>query len=207
MRYQELKDKLKDFIVFTLNDIRKTDPDFHRRRLNEWQDKGYIKKLRRGYYMFSDLSLDEQTLFLMANKLYVPSYVSFEAALSYYGLIPEGVYSLTSVSSKKTSDFKTPIARFLYRKIKPSLFFGYQIEKHKGQGYKIAEIEKAFLDYVYFNPKIATRDDFHEWRFNQEAFWAKADMAKLQQYTWAFKNKRLTVRVNKILTLMKKEHG
>ncbi len=207
MRYQELKEKLKDFVIFTLNDIRKTYPDFHRRRLNEWQDKGYIKKLRRGYYMFSDLSLNEETLFLIANRLYVPSYVSFETALSHYGLIPEGVYSLTSVSTKKTSDFKTPIARFLYRKIKPSLFFGYQLEKHKGQGYKIAEMEKALLDYVYFNPQIAKRGDFHEWRFNSEEFLSKADIPKLRQYTTAFKNKRLAVRIKKILVLMKKEQG
>ncbi len=204
MRYQELKDKLKDFVIFTLNDIRKTYPGFHRRRLNEWQDKGYIKKLRRGYYMFSDLSLNEETLFLMANRLYVPSYVSFEAALSYYGLIPEGVYLLTSVSTKKTADFKTPIARFSYRKIKPSLFFGYQLGQHKGQGYKIAEIEKAFLDYVYFNPRIAQKNDFYEWRFNSEDFLAKADMVKLQQYIKAFKNKRLAVRVKKILALINK---
>jgi len=207
MRYQELKEKLKDFVIFTLNDIRKTYPDFHRRRLNEWQDKGYIKKLRRGYYMFSDLSLNEETLFLIANRLYVPSYVSFETALSHYGLIPEGVYSLTSVSTKKTSDFKTPIARFLYRKIKPSLFFGYQLEKHKGQGYKIADMEKALLDYVYFNPQIAKRGDFHEWRFNSEEFLSKADIPKLRQYTTAFKNKRLAVRIKKILVLMKKEQG
>lgn len=207
MRYQELKDKLKDFVVFTLNDIRKTDPDFHRRRLNEWQDKGYIKKLRRGFYMFSDLLLNEQTLYLIANKLYVPSYVSFEAALSYYGLIPEGVYSLTSVSTKKTSNFKTPIALFSYRSIKPSLFFGYRLEKHIGQAYKIAEIEKAFLDYVYFNPKIADESDFYEWRFNSEEFLAKADMGKLQQYATAFKNKRLSVRIKKILALIKKGQG
>ncbi len=207
MRYPELNDKLKDFVVFTLNDIRKTDPDFHRRRLNDWQDKGYIKKLRRGFYMFSDLSLNEQALCLIANKLYAPSYVSFETALSYYGLIPEGVYSLTSVSTKKTSNFKTQIALFSYRSIKPSLFFGYKLEKYMGQAYKIAEIEKAFLDYVYFNPKIADEPAFHEWRFNSEEFLAKADMGKLRQYTTAFRNRRLSARIKNVLALIKKEQG
>ena len=116
--------------VFSLSDIRKVDPEFYRPRLNEWQAKGYIKKLRRGYYMFADLALNEQALFFIANRLYVPSYVSFEMALSYYGLIPEGVYLVTSVSTKKTSTFKTPIAQFLYKTMKPSLFFGYQLEKY-----------------------------------------------------------------------------
>jgi len=204
MQYQKLKEQLKDFVVFSLSDIRKVDPKFYRPRLNEWQAKGYIKKLRRGYYMFADLVLNEETLFLMANRLYAPSYVSFEMALSYYGLIPEGVYSVTSVSSKKTASFKTPIARFSYRKIKPSLFFGYQIQKQKGQGYKIAEMEKALLDYLYFNPWVAEEADFYEWRFNSEDFLAKSDRTKLREYAAAFRNKRLTMRLEKLLALMRR---
>ena len=203
MQYQKLKEQLKDFVVFYLTDIRKVDPKFYRPRLNEWQAKGYIKKLRRGHYMFADLVLNEETLFLMANRLYAPSYVSFEMALSHYGLIPEGVYSVTSASSRKTASFKTPIVRFSYRKIKPSLLFGYQLQKQKGQGYKIAEMEKALLDYLYLNPKIAQDADFYEWRFNSEEFLARLDMAKLREYAVAFRNKRLIMRLEKLLALMR----
>jgi predicted transcriptional regulator of viral defense system len=148
MQYLELREELKDFAVVTVNDIRKIEPDFYLARLNEWQKKGYIKKLRRGYYMFADAVLNEEMLFLIANKLYSPSYISFEIALSHYGLIPEGVYLITSASSKKTARFKTPISEFAYRRIKRTIFYGYKIEQHKGQGYKIAEMEKAILDYL-----------------------------------------------------------
>jgi predicted transcriptional regulator of viral defense system len=203
MQYHKLKEQLKDFIIFSLSDIRKVDPKFYRPRLNEWQAKGYIKKLRRGYYMFADLALNEDALFLIANRLYAPSYVSFEMALSHYGLIPEGVYSVTSASSKKTTSFETPITRFSYRKIKPSLFFGYQLQKHRGQWYKIAEIEKAVLDHLYLNPKIAQEADFYEWRFNSEEFLEKSDMIKLHKYAAAFKNKRLTIRLEKLLAFMR----
>jgi len=55
MKFLEFKNELKDFAIFSLNEIRTIDPNFHRRRLNEWQDKGYIKKVIRGYYIFSDL--------------------------------------------------------------------------------------------------------------------------------------------------------
>lgn len=205
MKYQNFKNQLKNFIVFSLIDIRKIEPKFHRRRLNEWQIKGYIKKLRRGYYMFADTALNEETLFLIANRLYSPSYVSFEMALSYYGLIPEGVYSITSASSKKTMKFKTPIAEFLYHKIDPSLLFGYKLDKQGAQGYKIAEMEKAVLDYIYLNPKIAEEADFYEWRFNSKEFLAKADMKKLNEYALAFYNKRLIARLKKILLFMKKQ--
>lgn len=202
MNYHELKEQLRDFVVFSLNDIRKIEPDFYRRRLNEWQIKRYIKKLRRGYYMFSDVELNEETLFLIANKLYCPSYISFEMALSYYGLIPEGVYSVTSASSKKTARFKTPIAEFSYRRIKPALLFGYCLENQNGQKYKIAEMEKALLDYLYLNPQIARKEDFYEWRFNSQEFLAKVDMLKLNKYAKAFYNKRLLARLKKIITFM-----
>jgi len=55
MKYIELNKFLKDFTIFSLNDIKKIDKNFHRRMLNEWQNKGYIKKVIRagkkeGYY-------------------------------------------------------------------------------------------------------------------------------------------------------------
>jgi predicted transcriptional regulator of viral defense system len=199
MFYHPLKDRLKDYVVFSLSDIRKIDPKFYSPRLNDWQKKGYIKKMRRGYYMFADEKINEETLFLMANRLYQPSYVSFEMALHYYGLIPEGVYTVTSATSKKTQTFETPLGHFSYRKIKPSLFFGYKLEQIKGQTYKIAEIEKTVLDYLYLNPQMATDEDFYEWRFDCEEFLAKADMKKLNTYAEAFKNKALNKRLKKLL--------
>ena len=82
MKFLELKNELNDFPIFSLNEIRIIDPNFHRRRLNEWQDKGYIKKVIRGYYIFSGLQLSEEILFKIANRIYLPSYVSLESALS-----------------------------------------------------------------------------------------------------------------------------
>ena len=204
MKYQELRNQLKNFVVFSLHDIRKLEPTFHRPSLNHWQEKGYIKKLRRGFYIFVDLVLNEETLFLIANRLYSPSYVSLETALSYYGLIPEGVYSLTSVSTKKTEIFKTPTANFIYRSIKPSVYFGYRLAQQSGQGYKIAEMEKAVLDYLYLNPRIIQEADFYEWRFNSQKFLAQANLTKLRDYAEAFGTKQFVVRLEKLLELMRK---
>lgn len=81
MRYIELREYLKDFTLFSISDIRKIDPNFHRRRLTEWQDKGYILKVIRGYYLFSDTKINEQALFQIANRIYQPSYISFERTL------------------------------------------------------------------------------------------------------------------------------
>lgn len=199
MIFLAFKEKLRDFVVFNLNDIRKIDAGFDLRRLSEWQAKGYIKMIRRGYYAFSGLEINESVLFLIANKIYTPSYVSMEMALSHYSLIPEAVYGITSVASRKTNHFKTDFGEFIYRHIKPQLMFGYKLISYIGHNFKIAEPEKAILDFFYLNTKLNAEEDFVGLRFNSEEFKEHADKDKLQSYLLAFGNKSLEKRFNKFL--------
>ena len=203
MQYREFRNKLKDFSIFSLADIRKFWPDFYGARLTEWQGKGYIRKLRRGHYMFADIALDEEALYMLANRLYAPSYVSFESALTVYGLIPEGVYAVTSATSKKTARFATPAAEFSYRTMKPSPMFGYDVREGAYGRYKIAEREKTVLDYLYHHPWMAQEDDFSAWRFNSAEFLAHADERKFRMYARAFRNKAFMMRVERLLALMR----
>jgi predicted transcriptional regulator of viral defense system len=199
MIFLAFKEKLKDFVVFNLNDIRKIDARFDLRRLNEWQQKGYIRMIRRGHYAFSDLEINDSALFLVANKIYAPSYISLEMALSYYNLIPEAVYGITSVASRKTKNFRTDFGEFIYRHIKPALLFGYKLITYKDQNIKVAEVEKAILDYFYLNAHLNTKDDFNGLRFNAEEFRELSDKNKLNNYLTAFGNKRLEARMKKFL--------
>ena len=143
MNFVDFHKALRGFTVFSLADIRQLKPEFHRRRLNEWQQKGYITKLVRGHYMFLDLALDEKALFEIANRIYAPSYVSFEMALAYHGLIPESVYGITSASTRKTSHFATAVGEFLYRTIHPRLYFGYEIVANGEKAFKMASSQPA----------------------------------------------------------------
>ena len=127
MKYLEFKESFKNKTVFTHNDIRKVAPAFHRRQLVEWQKAGHIVKIRNGYYCFSDQEKNEQLLYHFANQLYKPSYISLVSAMSYYNLIPEAVFNITSVGTLKTTLFDTPYGRFEYSSLKPSLFFGYKL--------------------------------------------------------------------------------
>lgn len=205
MQYIQLKDSLRDFTIFSLNDIRKVNNSFHRRRLNEWQDKGYIKKVVKGYYIFSDLSLNENILFEIANRVYSPSYISFETAFSYYHLIPESVYGISSASSRRTYNFKTQIAEFIYKTIKPQLFFGYNITKYDNKYFKIASIEKAILDYFYINSHIKTENDFVSLRINKDKFFNQFDEKKLFSYLKKFGKKTLTKRITSFLEFLGSE--
>ena len=206
MRYLKLKENLKEFRIFSINDIRKIDNTFHRRRLNEWQDKGYIKKIVKGYYMFSDTTVNDDTLYYISNKIYNPSYVSLEIALSYYNLLPETVYSVTSVSTKRTYKFSTPVGELTYRSIKPELFFGYKIIKAGDNiSYMIAEPEKAFLDYLYFNPQYNIVKDYAELRINEDIFREDIDENKLFSYLERFGQKKLSARTTNLLRYLKND--
>ncbi len=200
MKYLELKQKLSEHIIFSLADIAKLDPNFYNSRLYEWKKKGYIKKIAKGLYIFSDTGIDENTLFYIANKLYHPSYVSLEMALSYYDLLPETVFSITSVSTRRTYSFNTFAGNFNYRSIKPELFFGYRIVRVKSNVvYKLAEPEKALLDFLYFNPHYYRLRDYEELRINSEMFRENIEEEKLLYYLDRFSQKKLTERVNKLL--------
>jgi len=203
MRYIEFKERFKDFTVFSLNDIRNVEGDFRRRSLNEWQDKGYIKKVVDKYYIFSDLELNENVLFEIANRIYSPSYVSQEMALSYYHLIPEGVYTLTSVTTRKTNSFNTKIGNFNYRTVKPELFFGYSIENYDDKHYKIASVEKSILDYLYLNPGYKTKAAFESLRINYDEFRNSVDPEKIYSYISIFRQKTLKRRVDSFMEYMK----
>lgn len=108
---------------------------------------GNLIKLRRGLF----LSGDNKTYSVktLANKIYGPSYVSFEYALSYYNLIPERAESVTSASfnKNKTRQFHTPLGSFIYKNIKPAVF-PYSIVRIEEQGnpFLIASREKALCD-------------------------------------------------------------
>jgi predicted transcriptional regulator of viral defense system len=195
MKYIEFRELLKDFTVFSVNDIENTGKKFHRRRLHDWQKKGYIKKLIKGYYIFSDLERTEEVIFEIANRIYTPSYISFEMALSYYHLIPESVYEITSASTRRTYKFETPIAEFSYRSIKRCLFFGYNIVKNAGKSYKIATLEKAILDYFYINSKYRDEADFESLRFNKDIFFNQVNEKRffgfLEKFDQAILSKRM----------------
>ncbi|MDD4295290.1 MAG: hypothetical protein PHP69_07275 [Candidatus Omnitrophica bacterium] len=203
MKYLELRNLLKDFTVFSLRDISMVDKTFHRRRLNEWQDKGYIKMLVKGYYIFSDLEINENVLFEISNRIYNPSYISFETALSFHGLIPESVYGITSATSRRTYKFQTKIGKFSYRTLSPKFFFGYDIVKYNDKSFKIATLEKVLLDYFYINPQIKARDHFLSLRINKDVLAKRLCMDRLNEFSERFNKKSLSMRLKIFLEVMK----
>ncbi len=196
MNFQKFRLELKDFPFFTLSDLNKLSEKIYHHRLVEWQKNGYIERVGKGVYKFSEVKLDELKLFYIANRLYVPSYVSLETAFSYYGLIPEAVNIITSVSSKKTTTFRTKYATFSYRTISKTLMFGYKIISSDNLNIKIAEPEKAVLDFFYLHAEMNSFDHIVELRLNEDVFKEIIDKEKLNNYLTLFDNKSLNKRLN-----------
>ena len=108
---------------------------------------GLFIKARNGLYVFTE---NRPSKFALANKLYEPSYISFETALSYYHVIPESIYTVFSATTKASRNFDALDTQYTYHRIKRDLFFDYRVEKIDGITVSIAEPEKALVDYLYF---------------------------------------------------------
>ena len=200
MRFREFESKIRMLPAFNLNDVRKLDPGFHRQQLNYWHNQGYIKPLAGGYYILADRTLDEMVLFMVANRIYEPSYVSLESALAYYEVIPETVLGVTSVSSRKTKQYESAWGVFSYRSVKPQYMIGYQvIEKSPGIKYKIAYLEKAVLDYLYLHSDVDSGADFEELRWNRMQLLGLLDHSVITRYVKLFDKRALESRINQFM--------
>lgn len=115
--------------------------------LETYAKKGFFTRLKRGIYAMKNQMPSEEEI---ANAMYRPSYISFEYALARYGIIPEMVYTLTSVTTKPTRRFSTLGKEFEYLTVKKIAFSGYSLVKEENRSFLIAEPEKALADYLYF---------------------------------------------------------
>lgn len=122
------------------------------------RDKQIIR-LKRGLYVCSSevtgVALSTE---LIANHLYTPSYVSMSSALRYYGLIPEEVFVMQSMTLKHSRDFDTPVGRFEYTRISKDAFsVGLTSIRKTEYAFVIATPEKALCDLVANSPGVNLR--------------------------------------------------
>lgn len=115
--------------------------------LERYTNKGILTRLKKGLYMVKE---NPPSSFLISNKLYRPSYISFESALSYHGIIPETTYGLTAATTKPTRNFQVGDRVFIYHKIKKEAYTGYEPKRIEKDIILIASPEKALIDYLYF---------------------------------------------------------
>lgn len=118
--------------------------------------KGHIIRLRKGLYIFGDLwQRKEISKELLASLVYGPSVISLESALSLYGLIPERVHSVTSVSLGRSRVFNTSVGRFSYTQQKAQrLSFAYSLQQNSSGHFLVTEPLKALADKVWTDKRF-----------------------------------------------------
>lgn len=117
--------------------------------------KGELIRVRKGLYLVgSEGRAHHYNSFVIANYMVIPSYVSLESALSFYGLIPEAVYTTTSVTTKVGSEVRTPVGQYSFSYLKTKYFnFGFYQVKDGDHKYLIATPLKALMDYIVLKKK------------------------------------------------------
>ena len=138
-------------------------------------EKGILVKIKRGLYT-DDLYDDKEVI---ANICYNPSYISFEYALSYYGVIPEFVSTFTSATFGKKNNkiYRMKDATFDYQSVPDEVFpMGVLLMKNsKGISYQFASKEKALCDLLYSKYPVRSIKDlkmllFEDMRIDEDEF-------------------------------------
>ncbi len=162
-------------------------------------ESGAIVRIKKGLYTFGrDFRKEPVSREYLANLIYGPSYVSLDYALSYHGLIPERVDSVTSLTVKRSKEFQTPFGVFSYRMVTNNRYStGALLEQAGKISFLIASPEKALIDKVWTDKRFhgATFSDYYTYlaedlRIDLEAL-SNLDMSRLQSLISRYKSEKV----------------
>lgn len=163
---------------------------------------GKLLLLKKGLYLIpKPYQKYPPNLFEIAQVLYGPSYISLESALSFHSWIPEGVYTTTSVSTKRSINFDTPLGYFTFKAIPPKLFYlGVERIEYQEHIMLVASPWKALADYIYIRKKTYNKINelTLDLRIEIDSL-LTADKSILVQLTKLYPSKRVRQYLNSLL--------
>ncbi len=202
--YLEFRKKLLPEGCFSIHQARAFFPSFDRDNLTRWTRKHLLIKLRQGWYAFPEMLQRPDFSRYIACRIYRPSYISTQMALSIYGMIPEAVTSITSVTTLKTARYENLFGQYAYQNIKPSMLFGYKpvalqpatsAPTAPRQTWLLAEPEKALLDFLYLYPFYNHESELEQLRLDESYMAEDLDLEKLDKYRQRIGSKALDTRI------------
>ena len=113
---------------------------------------GEVVRVHRSLYCLADKYLRQKLdLRVLAQRIYGPSYISLESALSHHGWIPEAVYAVTSVSLERSREYDTPLGVFGFTRVPQKTLYAEvpRVEEPNAGSFLLASPLKALADYVY----------------------------------------------------------
>jgi len=208
LNYTSFYNSLGPLKVFSREQAEQFFPKFDSRRLFEWKQKDYLYKLTNKWYCFTNIQNTLGVQYLISNSLCKPSYISLESSLYYYQLmneaplIDEMPHLVHAITQHKTVMYDTPKGNYNYRKIKPSLFLGYNTIELDGIKIQMASKEKALVDFLYFNAGLNSLSKLSniDWNSTQMELLNWKLVADFQK---SFQSKALNRRVDLLKKLLK----
>lgn len=193
---EHLRDEVKgeefDYLLLmnTLKDYAKP-----RDKVTRYLKEGSIIRIKKGLYVFGKRWRRELiSLEVLANLIYGPSYVSLEYALSFYGLIPEKVECVTSVTTQKNKHFQTPIGLFSYSHLNLAKYHVgiLQYELDTNRHFLIASKEKALADVLVQQKPFRKKEELYEHlienlRIEESLIWT-LDLTQLKEIAEAYRH-------------------
>ncbi len=175
-------------------------PRFDKNNLVRWVKQGLLTRLKNGLYTFPECLDEAGFAFYAAGCIYKPSYISLHTALSFHGLIPEAVITTTSISTRKTAQFSNAMGTFTYKSIQPGFFFGFELlTTPAGRLFRMAQPEKAIVDWLYLFPFYQDEAAMREWRLNMHLLHEVVNKERLLLYARKTGSKAVQDRLDKLL--------
>ena len=200
MDFLTFRERMYPMGCFHINQVLLWEKDYDRNNLTRWCRKGRLLKVRNQNYAFLECASMPDFARLVANRIYAPSYISLHSALSFYGMIPEEVVQITSITTLKTARFQNDFGTFHYQNVKTPLYFGYEIKTTpNGRGILFATPEKALLDLLYLNPYYKTEQDMEELRLDEDFMQNEFNRERFSEYFTRIGSKALEQRVRRLL--------
>ena len=196
MNYRSFERIFKQFGIVSVSQVRATKLVFDKNNFGRWEKQGLLIKLKNGYYAFADIAGNEGFTHYTAGKIYKPSYISLHTALAFHGIIPEAINEIASVSSLKTSTFENSLGTFSYKKIKPSLMFGYNAMEKNGFTFFMASPEKAILDLLYHEPSYNSKKEIRNLHLNNYFMQNNLDWKKLTAFAKKFEKQVILEKID-----------
>lgn len=187
-----------------------------RDKISDLLRKGVIVRVKKGIYIFGeDYRRRPFSREVLANLIYGPSYISLDYALHYFGLIPERVEAVTSVTTGRSRRYATPVGLFSYRMIPLAAFrIGMdRVELDDGRSFLIATPEKALADKIRDDRGngLQTQGRLMDYLENDlrvdPAALAKLDRAQLGAIARRYRSRKLRLLSELLKRLERSSHG
>lgn len=199
----DIYEKLRSFEHLDYNILTDTLSGYSSPRDQIWRlvKRGELIQIKKGLYLLSD-SFRKQPFSreILANLIYGPSYLSMHYALGYYGMIPERVTGITSMTTQRDKEFDTPVGRFSYRYIGFQKYVvGITFRKSGREQFLIATPEKALADLVAHEGRFENQQELDEYltenmRIEPDTL-AKLKLETMKEIARAYRSKSINLLV------------